>query len=211
MWPKVLSFCFSLLYFPRVWAPSGFGSWSNFWIVTRRARRPISPDLFDLIMWLLAFDNSVVFLTCLTHPAWTYWLHVVFQCLLSHCEELFYLFGREAKLPDKKYVTVSSKRAKYSCQHEWVGLWSLVSTDCRHTHTDTHTTTWHQSGNKPISMFYLKDVCIYTYLIYHIYLYIYMYTQTRSYLQIYTYIMYVCVVLKLFAHEVHFAPILFRV
>ena len=45
MWPKVLSFWFSLLYFPRFWAPSGFGSWSNFWIVTRRARRPISPDL----------------------------------------------------------------------------------------------------------------------------------------------------------------------
>ena len=87
-------------------------------------------------------------------------------------EELFYLFGREAKLPDKKYVTVSSKRAKYSCQHEWVGLWSLVSTDCRHTHTDTHTTTWQQSGNKPISIFYLKDVCIYTYLIYHIYIHI---------------------------------------
>ena len=90
-------------------------------------------------------------------------------------EELFYLFGRKAKLPDKKYVTVSSKRAKYSCQHEWVGLWSLVSTDCRHTHTDTHTTTWQQSGNKPISIFYWKDVCIYiyTYLIYHIYIYIY--------------------------------------
>ena len=105
-------------------------------------------------------------------------------------EELFYLFGRKAKLPDKKYVTVSSKRAKYSCQHEWVGLWSLVSTDCRHTHTDTHTTTWQQSGNKPISIFYLKDVCIYTYLIYHIYIYTYVYANAIIFANILIY--YVC-------------------
>ena len=46
-------------------------------------------------------------------------------------------------------------------------------------------------------------------LIFHIYIY----TQTQSYLQIYTYIIYACVVPKIFAHDMrfHFAPILFRV
>ena len=53
----------------------------------------LSPDArdaqFHRICLILAFDNSVVFLTCLTHPAWTYWLHVVFQCLLSHWRSFF--------------------------------------------------------------------------------------------------------------------------
>jgi hypothetical protein len=134
-------------------------------------------------------------------------------CVVKSLEELFYLFGRKAKLPDKKYVTVSSKRAKYSCQHEWVGLWSLVSTDCRHTHRHTHThnhvaAKWQQTH---IYILFKGRMYIYIFHISYLYIYVYMYTQTRSYLQIYTYMMYVCVVLKLFAHEVHFAPILFRV
>ena len=90
-------------------------------------------------------------------------------------EELFYLFGRKAKLPDKKYVTVSSKRAKYSCQHEWVGLWSLVSTDCRHTHRHTHT---QPRGSKVATNPYLyfiwrTYVYIYIHISYIIYIYVY--------------------------------------
>ena len=137
MWPKVLSFWFSLLYFPRVWAPSGFGSWSNFWIVTRRARRPISPDLFDLIMWLLAFDNSVVFLTCLTHPAWTYWLHVVFQCLLSHWRSFF-----TCSVGKQNCLTKKCNCFLKTCQillPTWVN-WAVVSSFNRlQAHTQTHT------------------------------------------------------------------------
>ena len=129
-------------------------------------------------------------------------------------KEVFFLFGRKAKLPDKKDVyNCFLKTCQILCQHEWVGPWSLVSANCRKTHTDTHWTTWQQSGNKPICAFCLKDVCVYIYIyIYmsHIsYIYIYLFTQTQSYI-IY---IYVCVVPKIFGHDLrfHFAPILFRV
>ena len=106
-------------------------------------------------------------------------------------EELFYLFGREAKLPDKKYVTVSSKRAKYSCQHEWVGLWSLVSTDYRHTHTQTHT---QPRGSKVATNPYLyfierTYVYIYIHISYIIFIYIYIYIRKRDHICKYTHIL----------------------
>ena len=105
-------------------------------------------------------------------------------------EELFYLFGRKAKLPDKKYVTVSSKRAKYSCQHEWVGLWSLVSTDYRHTHTQTHT---QPRGSKVATnpyLYFIERTYVYIYIHISYIIFIYIYANAIIFANIHIY--YVC-------------------
>ena len=96
-------------------------------------------------------------------------------------KEVFFL-SRKAKLTDKKDAyTCFLKTCQILCQHEWVGPWSLVSANCRKTHTDTHWTTWQQSGNKPISAFCLKDVCVYIYIfmshISYIYIHIFIYAD----------------------------------
>ena len=112
-------------------------------------------------------------------------------------KEVFFLFGRKAKLPDKKDAyNCFLKTCQILCQHEWVGPWSLVSANCRKTHTDTHWTTWQQSGNKPISAFCLKDVCVYIYIFIYLYvsyfIYIYKYIYIRRRNHIYIYIIYIC-------------------
>ena len=104
-------------------------------------------------------------------------------------EELFYLFSRKAKLPDKKYVTVSSKRAKYSCQHEWVRLWSLVSTDCRHTHTHRHTHNHVAAKWQHTHIYILLKGRMYIYISFIIYTYIYICIRKRDHICKYTHIL----------------------
>ena len=102
-------------------------------------------------------------------------------------KEVFFLFGRKAKLPDKKDAyNCFLKTCQILCQHEWVGPWSLVSANCRKTHTHRHTLNhvaakWQQTH---ICILLKGRMCIYIFicLIFHIYIYIYLYTQTQSYI-----------------------------
>ena len=103
-------------------------------------------------------------------------------------EELFYLFGREAKLPDKKNVIVSSKRAKYPCQHEWVGLWSLVQ-PIAGTHTQTHTHNHVAAKWQQTHIYILFKGRMYIYISHISYFYIYICIRKRDHICKYAHIL----------------------